>query len=68
MLITKTQSGAARRPPLQVLLWNRLDYQLAPAAASASVPEQFAAQKVEVTGTLYQKTGVIKVDNIRQAK
>ena len=31
-------------------------------------PEQFAAQKVKVTGTLFTKTGVIKVDNIEAAK
>lgn len=27
-------------------------------------PEKFAAQKVTVTGTLYPKTGVIKVDKM----
>jgi len=27
-------------------------------------PEQFSAQKVKVTGTLFPKTGVIKVDKI----
>ena len=31
-------------------------------------PEQFAAQKVQVTGTLYRKTGVIKVDKIEASK
>lgn len=31
-------------------------------------PEQFAAQKVKVTGTLFSKTGVIKVDKIEAAK
>ena len=31
-------------------------------------PEQFAAQKVKVTGTLFPKTGVIKVDKIEAAK
>ncbi len=27
-------------------------------------PEQFAGEKVKVTGTLYEKTGVLKVDSI----
>ena len=31
-------------------------------------PEQFAAQKVKVIGTLFAKTGVIKVDKIEAAK
>ena len=31
-------------------------------------PEQFAARKVKVTGTLFPKTGVIKVDKIEAAK
>ena len=31
-------------------------------------PEQFAAQKVKVTGTLFPKTGVMKVDKIEPAK
>lgn len=31
-------------------------------------PEHFAAQKVRVTGTLFPKTGVIKVDKIEAAK
>ena len=31
-------------------------------------PEQFAAQKVKVTGTLFPKTGIIKVGKIEAAK
>lgn len=31
-------------------------------------PEQFAAKRVKVTGTLFPKTGVIKVDKIEAAK
>ena len=31
-------------------------------------PGQFAARKVKVTGTLFPKTGVIKVDKIEAAK
>ncbi len=31
-------------------------------------PEQFAAQKVRVTGVLYSKTGIIKVEDIQPAK
>lgn len=31
-------------------------------------PEEFAAQKVKVTGTLFPKTGVIQVDRIEAAK
>ena len=30
-------------------------------------PEKFAAKKVKVTGTLYEKTGVLKVDRIEPA-
>lgn len=32
------------------------------------LPEQFAAKKVVVKGTLYAKTGVIKVDSIQMAR
>lgn len=31
-------------------------------------PEKYAAQKVKVTGTLYPKTGILKVDRIEAAK
>jgi hypothetical protein len=31
-------------------------------------PEQFAAQKVKVTGTLVEKTGIIKVEKIELSK
>src|SRR5262245_22477381 len=31
-------------------------------------PEQFSAQKVKITGTLFPKTGVIKVDKIEAMK
>ena len=31
-------------------------------------PAQFAAQKVKVTGTLFEKTGIIQVDKIELAK
>ncbi|HWB95646.1 MAG TPA: DUF5818 domain-containing protein [Bryobacteraceae bacterium] len=31
-------------------------------------PEQFAGQKVKVTGTLYEKTGILKVDSIAAAR
>jgi hypothetical protein len=31
-------------------------------------PEKFAAQKVNVIGTLYPKTGIIKVDRIEAVK
>jgi len=31
-------------------------------------PEKFAAKKVKVTGTLYEKTGVLKVDKIEAAQ
>ena len=31
-------------------------------------PEQFVAQKVKVTGTLFPKTGVLKVEKIEAAK
>ena len=31
-------------------------------------PEAFAAQKVTVTGTLYEKTGILKVEHIAAAK
>ncbi|MFB3827056.1 MAG: hypothetical protein ACE15B_09810 [Bryobacteraceae bacterium] len=31
-------------------------------------PEKFAGRKVNVTGTLYEKTRIIKVENIQPAK
>ncbi|MCX6634370.1 MAG: hypothetical protein NT090_04665 [Acidobacteria bacterium] len=31
-------------------------------------PEKFAAEKVKITGTLFEKTGIIKVDKIEAAK
>jgi hypothetical protein len=31
-------------------------------------PEKFAAKKVKITGVLYEKTGIIKVDKIEAAK
>jgi Protein of unknown function (DUF5818) len=31
-------------------------------------PEKFAAQRVKVTGTLFEKTGVIKVERIEAVK
>jgi hypothetical protein len=31
-------------------------------------PEKFAAQKVTITGTLYEKTGILKVEKIEPAK
>lgn len=31
-------------------------------------PERFAAQKVNVTGVLYEKTGVLKVEKIEAAR
>lgn len=31
-------------------------------------PEQFAGEKVKVTGTLFEKTGIIKADKIERAK
>ncbi len=31
-------------------------------------PEKFAGQRVKVTGTLYEKTGIIAVDRIEAAK
>lgn len=33
-----------------------------------AAPEQFAAQKVKVTGVLYEKTGILKVDKLEAAK
>ena len=33
-----------------------------------AAPAQFAAQKVTVTGTLYEKTKILKVDRIAAAK
>lgn len=31
-------------------------------------PEKFAAQKVNVTGVLYEKTGILKVDKLEAAR
>jgi hypothetical protein len=33
-----------------------------------ATPEQFAAQRVRVTGTLYEKTGILKVTRIEAAR
>jgi hypothetical protein len=33
-----------------------------------ATPEQFAARKVKVTGTLFEKTGIIGVDKIEAAQ
>jgi hypothetical protein len=33
-----------------------------------ATPEQFAARKVRVTGTLYEKTGILKVTRIAAAQ
>ncbi|HLJ49724.1 MAG TPA: hypothetical protein VKU01_27110 [Bryobacteraceae bacterium] len=32
-----------------------------------ATPERFAAQRVKVSGTLFEKTGIIKVDHIEAA-
>ena len=32
-----------------------------------ATPEKFAAQRVKITGTLFEKTGIIKVDRIEAA-
>lgn len=32
-----------------------------------SAPEKFAAQKVRITGVLYEKTGILRVDKIEAA-
>jgi hypothetical protein len=44
------------------------DGQKAYVLSDQQTPEQFAAQKVKVTGTLYEKTGIIKVERIEAAK
>jgi len=44
------------------------DGQKAYKLSDQQAPEKFAAQKVKVTGTLYEKTGVIKVDKIEAAQ
>jgi hypothetical protein len=36
--------------------------------SNQQLPEQFASQQVKVTGTLYEKTGIIKVDKIEQQR
>jgi hypothetical protein len=33
-----------------------------------ATPEKFAAQRVKVTGTFYEKTGIIKVEKIEAAR
>ena len=38
------------------------------ALSDQKTPEQFAGQKVTVTGTLYQKTNILKVDSIKAAQ
>lgn len=34
--------------------------------SNQEAPETFAGQKVEVKGTLYEKTGIIKMDSVRK--
>lgn len=36
--------------------------------ADQQTPKQFAAEKVRVTGTLFEKTSIIKADKIERAK
>src|SRR5512141_681582 len=43
-----------------VLFDGRKSYKL----SDQATPEKFAAKKVKITGTLYEKTGVIKVEKI----
>ena len=36
--------------------------------SNQALPEKFAGRKVKVTGTLYEKTGVLKVDRMEAAE
>ena len=47
-----------------VLFDGRKAYKL----SDQETPARFAAQRVRVTGTLYEKTGIIKVDRIEPAR
>jgi hypothetical protein len=50
---------------VKYVLWDgKKSYKL----SDQSTPEQFAARKVTVTGTLYEKTGIIKVEKIEAAR
>jgi uncharacterized ParB-like nuclease family protein len=56
----KTGSGQFK----YVLFDGKKSYKL----SDQATPEKFAAKKVKVTGTLYEKTGVIKVSKIEAVK
>ncbi len=47
------------------VLWDgKKQYKL----ADQQTPEQYAAKKVKITGTLFEKTGVLKADKIELVK
>jgi hypothetical protein len=69
MMNVKPESKCARdcvksKKARYILFDGKTAYKL----SDQATPEQFAAEKVKVTGTLYPKTGVIKVEKIERAK
>ncbi|MCX6624814.1 MAG: hypothetical protein NTY38_27880 [Acidobacteria bacterium] len=50
---------------VKYVLWDgKKTYKL----SDQATPEKFAAQKVKITGTLYEKTGIIKVEKMEAAR
>jgi hypothetical protein len=50
---------------VKYVLWDgQTSYKL----SDQQTPEKFAGQKVKITGTVYQKTAILKVDKIEPAK
>ena len=50
---------------VRYVLWNG---QTAYKLSDQQTPEKFAGQKVTITGTLYQRTAILKVDRIQAVK
>lgn len=59
-----TRACATKHGAKLVLFDGKKTYKL----SDQETPHKFAAKRVTVTGTLYEKTGIIKVDKIEPAK
>ena len=59
-----TKACATKHGVKLVLFDGKKTYKL----SDQQTPHKFAAKRVTVTGTLYEKTGIIKVDKIEEAK
>lgn len=56
--------ACAKQGTKYVLFDGKKTYKL----SDQQTPAQFAAQKVKITGTLYEKTGIIQVNKIEAAR